>query len=153
MAIKVLAVVALVTLPLNISLWHRSHNQPVHYRWDVTLFKSLDVYLKDGVCGLHLLTMPTRTPSRTGFESKIGYNASPDGSSFHLSTVSQGKYRHAWVAFPFWLPVGFLTMCGVLPIVQGPVRRWWRSMKGRCIYCAYDLRGSHGKCPECGWRY
>jgi hypothetical protein len=153
MFLKITAVVALVTLPLIAAQWYRSHDAPVHYRWDVTVYKSVDVYLKDGVCAMHMLSMPTRTASRTGFETRIAKLASPNESSLHLSSQAQGRYRHTWIVFPFWLPAGLLATCGVLPIVRGPVRRWWRTMKGLCIYCAYDLRGSHGKCPECGWRY
>ena len=150
---NILAVIALVSLPVIGAQWYRSHREPVHFRWDLTVYKSVDVYLRDGVCGLQMLSMPTRTASRTGFESKANYNAAPDGASLHFSSKAQGKYRTTWLVFPFWLPATFLLACGALPIVQGPVRRWWRTMKGRCIYCAYDLRGSHGKCPECGWRY
>jgi hypothetical protein len=153
MFLKALAVVALVTLPLIVVQWHRSHKEPVHYRWDLTVYKSMDLYLKDGVCGMHVLSMPTRVGSRTEHASRINYNASPNGSSLYLSSNATGRYRHTWLVFPFWLPALLLACCGILPVMQGPVRRWWRAMKGRCIYCAYDLRGSHGKCPECGWRY
>ena len=153
MFLKIVAVVALVALPLNLSLWHRSHNEPVHYRWDLTLYKSVDVYLKEGVCGLHVLSMPTRTASRTGFEGQVKYDIRPTGSSFHLSSSKKGEYRRTLVFFPFWLPAVLLAVGGITPILQGPVRRWWRSARGLCIYCAYDLRGTRHRCPECGWRY
>ena len=28
-------------------------------------------------------------------------------------------------------------------------RRWWRRRHGRCVGCAYDVRGV-AQCPECG---
>lgn len=50
------------------------------------------------------------------------------------------------------LVVAFLF--GVLvavPLYRGPVRRWYRARRGRCIGCGYDLTGNvSGVCPECG---
>ena len=59
MVSKVLAVISLVAIPLSVAFWQRSHANPVHYRFDLTLYKSLDIYLKEGVCGILLLSMPT----------------------------------------------------------------------------------------------
>ncbi|MEK6800149.1 MAG: hypothetical protein AABZ12_14395 [Planctomycetota bacterium] len=154
MLVKIVAIVALVTLPLNAALWRRSHTQPVRFRWDMTLYKSVDVYMKDGLCGLHLLSMPRKTASRSEFEAPINYNPVPNNASLLFTSKMSGAYRHTWIVFPFWLPAVFLATCGGLPIAQGPVRRWWRVRHGRCVACAYDLRGTHsGRCPECGMRY
>jgi len=75
---KILAVAALVMMPLCVAYWHRSHNEPVQYRWDVTLYKSIWVNLKDGVCGIELLSMPTKTASRSEFRTPLRFDASPD---------------------------------------------------------------------------
>lgn len=148
---KIIALLALILLPLNITLWYRSHTHPVRYRFDVTLYKSLDVYLKNGVCGMHLLSMPTKTASKTEFEAPLRYNATPNQASFFLSSTRQGPFRFTWFVFPFWVVSLALIGLGVMPIVRGPVLRWWRWKRGRCRFCGYDLTGNRsGRCPECG---
>lgn len=150
---KVLAVVALVTLPLSVALWHRSHSQPVQYRYDLTLYQSIWVYLKDGVCGLEVLSMPTMTASRTEFRNPLRYNPTPHQASLWLSSEQKGPYRTTWIVFPFWLPTGLLTCVGTIPVARGPVRRRWRRFRGCCESCGYDLTGNRsGRCPECGTR-
>ena len=154
MLIKIIAIIALITIPLNLAYWHRSHTEPMRYRWDLTPYKSISVYLRHGVCGVHILTMPGRTAIRSEFEAPLRYDAIPNNASMMLSSKLTGPYRHTWLVFPFWAPALFLGFFGVLPVVQGPVRRWWRVRHGRCVFCGYDLRGSRsGACPECGLRY
>ena len=100
MVSKIIALVALILLPLSVTFWYRSHAHPVRYRFDVTLYKSLDVYLKNGVCGLHLLSMPTKTASKSEFETALRYNATPNQASFFLSSTQQGPFRFTWLVFP-----------------------------------------------------
>jgi len=148
---KATAVIALAVLPLSVSLWHKSHRSAELYRFDVTLYKSLHVYLKDGVCGLRLLVLPTKTASRSEFRSPLVYDARPESRSLLWRSTRKGPYRITWLVFPFWLPTGGLTLVGTLPIVRGPIQRWWRRRHRRCEDCGYDLRGSRGgRCPECG---
>lgn len=148
---KILAVAALVSLPLSVALWHRSYSRPVEYRYDVTLYKSMWVYLKDGVCGLRLLSMPTKTASRTEFRNPLQFDMTPTQSSFFLNSVRNGPYRTTWLVFPFWLLTALLTVLGTMPIYRGPIRRQWRRWRGCCITCGYNLTGNRsGRCPECG---
>ena len=150
---KILAVVALVTLPLSVAFWHRSHTQPVQYRYDLTLYKSMWVYLKDGVCGLEVLSMPTKVASPTEFRNPLRSLPSPHKASLWLSSTRNGPFRTTWIVFPFWLPTAMLTFVGSVPIFRGPVRRFWRKARGRCEPCGYDLTGNRsGRCPECGTR-
>lgn len=151
---KIIAIIALVILPLNLTFWYRSHSRPVRYRFDVTHYKSLDVYLKNGVCTLHLLSMPTRTAAKTEFETSLRYNPAPTQASFFLSSSQQGPFRFTWLIFPFWVATLGLIGLGTMPIVRGPVLRWWRMRRGRCLYCGYDLTGNRsGRCPECGGHF
>lgn len=148
---KTVALLALLLLPLNVSFWYRSHAHPVRYRFDVTLYKSLEIYLKNGVCGLHLLSMPTKTASKTEFESRLRYNPPSLQGSFFLSSTQQGPLRFTWVVFPFWAASLGLVGFGLMPVARGPAQRWWRRRCGRCLFCGYDLTGNRsGRCPECG---
>jgi len=151
MASKALAVISLIAIPLSIAFWQRSHANPVRYRFDLTLYKSLDVYLKDGVCGMQVLSMPTKVASRSEFRTSLGYDATPNRASFLFSSTRRGPYRYTWLVFPFWLLTSFLAATGAMPIVRGPVTLWWRRRTGRCTACGYNLTGNRsGRCPECG---
>ena len=48
---------------------------------------------------------------------------------------------------PYWF---LAVLFAILPLVW-VIRRWrGRYPKGHCQKCGYDLRGSEGRCPECG---
>ena len=150
---KVLAVIALVTLPFSFAFWYRSHKHPSHHRYDLTLYKSLWVSLQDGVCDLELRSMPTRTGSRSEFRGPLSYLRNSPGT-FWFSSVKNGPYRDTRLVFPFWLTSGLLMLFGSIPVVQGPVRRTWRRWHGWCVECGYDLRGTRSeRCSECGTRF
>jgi hypothetical protein len=126
----------------------------VQHRFDLTLYKSLRVYLKDGVCGMRLLSLPTKTASRTEFHAPLNYDATPNKRSLMLSSTRKGLYRVTWVVFPLWLTTGLLTIASTAPVVRGPVRQWMRRWRGHCVECGYNLTGNRsGRCPECGHRF
>lgn len=153
MILKIMGVVGWVLLPLSALLWYRSHTQPLQHRYDVTLYKSMRVYLRNGVCTLRLLDMPNKTASRTEFQSTLTYDATPEHRSLFFNSHLQGPYRVTWLAFPLWLTTASLAMVGLLPVVRGPIRQARRRWKGWCLDCGYDLTGNHsGRCPECGLR-
>lgn len=153
MITKVAAIIALVTLPLSGLLWRASHTNPIQRRYDVTLYNSLNIYLRDGVCGLHLLTMPTKTGTPSEFHATLQRDPTPEGRSFYLSSKKTRDYRRTWLVFPLWLSTALLASICMLPVVRGPLRRWRRLHKGLCIHCGYDLTGNlSGRCPECGAR-
>ncbi len=68
-----------------------------------------------------------------------------------LSCILSPGYS-AWVVLPVVLAsgllVGYPTALGAWRMTQQR-ERW---AQGLCIYCAYDLRCSTDRCPECGWR-
>ncbi len=154
MVVRILAVCSLLLLPLSASLWHRSHRYPQQHRYDVTLYKSLSVYLRDGTCGLFLISMPTKTASRSEDFHQLHYDPVPQNRSLYFSTSVTGPYRHSWLVFPLWASSALLVVMGGLPLAHGPLRRWRRRRNGWCVYCGYDLNGNRsGRCPECGARH
>lgn len=154
MAIKVVGVVALVLFPFSVSLWHRSHKAPQQYRYDLTLYKSLRVYLKDGICGLRVLSMPTKTGGKSDFRASLSFDMIPGNKSFLLRSRKEGVYRITWLVFPFWLTTCLLSVALLTPVFRGPVRRWRRKRAGCCLHCGYSLTGNRsGRCPECGLRF
>lgn len=154
MLTKIMAVVAFVVLPFSVSLWHKSHHRPEHYRFDVTLYKSLRIYLKDGICGLHLLNMPKKTAAASEYRAPLQRNPVEIQSDFALSSTRQGPYRITWLVFPFWFSTAALAAAVCVPVIRGPLRRLWRKSRGWCEECGYNLRGNRsGVCSECGTRF
>jgi hypothetical protein len=52
------------------------------------------------------------------------------------------------IGFPYWFAA--LTFASI-PLDRLVLRRWRaRCKEGFCNRCGYDLRASHGRCPECG---
>ncbi|MGD2108081.1 MAG: hypothetical protein PVI86_01690 [Phycisphaerae bacterium] len=153
MLTKVVAIMAFVSLPLTAAVWHRSHSTPRQYRYDVTAYKSLRIYLKDGKCGLRLLSLPTKTAGRSEFKAKLDYNARQMREGLVLHSTKHGPYRITWLVFPLWVPTLALAAVGVIPLSYGPARQSWRRWRGCCLVCGYNLYGNRsGRCPECGNR-
>jgi len=151
---KVLAVVALVTLPMNLTLWRKSHTAPESYRFDMTEFSSVRVILRNGTCGFRLLNMPNNTKLNSKFRTPLRYDPVPSKSPFQLTSVQTGPFRVTWFVFPLWFSTSVLMLLGAIPIVRGPLRRSRRKRRGLCVDCGYNLHGNRsGRCPECGTRY
>lgn len=154
MAAKIVGIFSLLILPLSASLWIASHRHPQHRRYDLTLYKSVWVYLHDGICYMHMLSMPTKVASRTRFDAPLSDTAIPNSSSLMFRTSKQGQYRNTWLAFPFWATTSLLAILGTVSLATGPLVRWRRTRNGWCIHCGYDLHTNRtGRCPECGMRF
>jgi len=149
-----MAVVSLLALPMNISMWHKSNHYPQEFRTDITPYKSLWVSLTKGCCALELLSMPTKVASKSEHLEPLSFDPRPEQRSIYFSSTKHGVYRTTWLVFPFWLSTSLLSIAGVLPIARSPARQWWRKRHGHCLVCGYNLEGNRsGRCSECGTRY
>lgn len=154
MAMKIAAIVALMVLPLSIVLWHKSESSPTFHRFDLTLYKSVRIYLDDGICAFRVLSLPTKTASRTSFEAPLVRGMVPGNRSFLFTSEQQGAYQVLWLVFPLWFTTLALSCVCALPVVRGPVLEQWRRARGLCVGCGYDLSHNRsGRCPECGHRW
>ena len=73
------------------------------------------------------------------------------GSAGARPTVGDAYLR---IGFPYWLLVcvfGFVPAFAAVRFAATHWRRYRRLLAGTCPNCAYDLRATPGKCPECGW--
>ncbi len=66
---------------------------------------------------------------------------------------STTAYTYRLTRVPFWAVIGLFCVAPMLTLV-GMARRSMRRRRylrsGRCLACGYDLRGSEGRCSECG---
>lgn len=151
MILKILALLSFLALPFSAGLWYKSHSHAGQHRYDITLYQSVWVYLKDGLCGMEWLTMPTKTASRSEFHTRLGWDPLARRGALDVESRTNGSYRSTFIVFPLWIPnVGFMLVCCV-PLIRGPMRRWWRVRRGLCTECGYNLTGNRSRrCPECG---
>jgi len=152
---KIVAVASLAILPFSATLWYRSYSNPYWQRFDLTLHKSVWLYLESGICDMEVLSMPTKTASKSEFVAPVVRGRHVVTSSFRLnSRHNSNGYRTTWIAFPLSFSTILLALMGTVPILIGPVKRWRRKRGGLCLHCGYNLSGSRsGRCPECGLRY
>ena len=118
---------------------------------DLTLYKSVWLYLSKGVCAVHILSMPMKTPSRSRFQGSVNHAIIDKRGSFSLSTQKNGAYRDTWLTFPLWLPTLCMAVTFGVSMLYGPFRVYRRKRRGCCLHCGYSLFANRtGRCPECG---
>ncbi|MEK6674349.1 MAG: hypothetical protein AABZ47_01690 [Planctomycetota bacterium] len=148
---KVIVTLSLLMLPLCLSFWHKSHRTPGQYRCDVTLYKSVWFFAKDGICGINMISLPRKTPSRSRFDSPLGVPRTQMQKELYWTSFMAGSCRVTWLVFPFWLPTSGLLITVGLASLSGPIRKRYRAWRGRCVLCGYNLFGLKSRrCPECG---
>lgn len=74
------------------------------------------------------------------------------GDAKPLQSVEQQVFVGHYLWLPYWLLVVATLVWPALVVLLAfgsfRMERWGKS--GRCHQCGYDLRASHGVCPECG---
>jgi hypothetical protein len=96
-------------------------------------------------------TRPFLVPCYVNFLGiQIGeYHAPPSPSPFYPTVFDDAVS----VTMPYWL-LALLFATPLILLIVGPQRSWLRAARrkklGLCLHCGYDLRGTTGRCPECG---
>ncbi len=107
--------------------------------------------------GGYPLPLPPRT-IRVVEEGRWRHEVFGVGASGMIMTFSGApttpplRMSHMTVSMPFWL-IG--ALCVPLPLWLAATHRrastrQRRCARGECEHCGYDLRGTPGRCPECG---
>ena len=72
--------------------------------------------------------------------------------AFGVGQMSRGL-ASAWATLPYPTLLALLLVAPVVKLARAAMdrrRRQWRKSHGLCPECAYDLRASQERCPECG---
>ncbi len=90
---------------------------------------------------------------------RIGFHAERNQWRLHASTNPMNRYGgrlwlldDRWISFPHWVPLA-IVMPVPLHRAMRMLQRRRRMRRNRCPDCAYDLRATPGRCPECGWSH
>jgi hypothetical protein len=89
---------------------------------------------------------------------KVSDLAAARGAPFSLTVVAATYRPTPWLPPPSYqawvVPMWWLGVAVMLPGARAAYV-WWRKGRwvgrGLCPQCRYDLRGTPGHCPECGW--
>ena len=149
---KTLTILSLIGLLFSVAAWGVSYWGVEYTKWTDT---SLSQYrLAWG--GIDLIrvdqeTLRQLTPSsfpQPGVIRRRGFNG---WRTIWRPHYKLNRYFYGSVVLPFW-PLAMI-FGSTLWVTWRPLRSYRRRKRkklGLCLKCGYDLRGSKGRCPECG---
>ncbi|MCZ6655312.1 MAG: hypothetical protein O7D91_20080 [Planctomycetota bacterium] len=158
---KTLTILSLIGLLLSAGLWGTSY-------WKCPTFDGRSFYWSSCAGAFHLMwgewaemmsgdsefhlddyEISDFYPPSVG--GRIGYYV-PDFERAYNPDVAKDAdigllANYSYLLVPYWLTI---AACAVIfALSWQPLRRKRRKL-GLCLKCGYDLRGSKGRCPECG---
>jgi hypothetical protein len=84
-----------------------------------------------------------------GVKDEVSFEDWKGGQFLGVGFYQAYTPRVNYLLMPLWLVWG-LAAVPVVSAIWKSVRKRWRKSVNLCEGCGYDLRGSGGKCPECG---
>ena len=152
---RLLNLLTLLSLLLSVAvaaLWVRSYWKQ---EWVLVSFdrRTLDLRWGGGQLGVGFRVYSVTTPPPAPWYGRWRRLTAPPAPLVSPDSFPMGYVGRRGMAVPAWL--AFLV-CAVLPAcrsVRITIRRARLAQRlrgGLCARCGYDLRGTPGRCPECG---
>ena len=164
---RVMAILALLTLPLVLTMWLRGGRRAEgvavispggnlqvigHHRGRLVVFLSAIPVRPAGHAGARYISIPAEAMEAVMMElgndrvraDGLGFRCVTGDGRGVSRTLPHGGGRVLLIVPPW-------VMCAAAGMVLvAPAMKWRRGRAGYCATCGYDLRGSSERCPECG---
>ncbi len=110
------------------------------------------------VCGGGVSVIIARRPFGSAFRDltmpPAGWSRRPVHPGIPTSNIGWPVLRIGPCVYayaPYWLLIGLTGSYPAIALIRGPLRRYRRCRRGRCITCGYNLKHNvSGVCSECG---